>query len=287
MSNDTLADRASSQVVKLLNIGESKSGKTGALASLAKAGYRLWILDYDNGLDILANVLRADTDSLKRVSYKTLRDEIVSRNGVLSVKPPPTAFKAAARALESWKADTFTADDIIVVDTLTTFSEAAFRQALFQVNRLNQRPQQTDWGIMADAVMLFIDNLTGPELRCNVIVNTHIRFFTGDDDTQTQARGMPNAMGQQIPRTVSRFFNTVVLTRSVGNGPATRRRITTQPQGVIEVATSNPTGVKPEYPIESGMADLFADILGHKGPSKTPTPAPVVLEPLKEEENVA
>jgi hypothetical protein len=117
---------------------------------------------------------------------------------------------------------------------------------------------------MADSVLLFIEMLTAPELKCHVIVNTHIKYFTGDEETQTAALGLPDAKGQEIAKNASRFFNTVVLTRSVGAGPGTRRIISTKPQGVIEVATSNPTGVEDTYPVDNeGMARLFRDILGH------------------------
>lgn len=118
---------------------------------------------------------------------------------------------------------------------------------------------------MADSVKLFIEMLTDDSLKCHLIVNTHIRFLASDAD-ETIQRGLPNAKGQEITRTVSTYFNTVVLTRSVGQGQGTKRQISTQPQGVVEVATSNPKAVKPSYPIETGLADLFKDILG-----KTPT----------------
>ena len=39
-----LADHSSVSIVRLLNLGESGAGKTGALASLAIAGYSLHIL---------------------------------------------------------------------------------------------------------------------------------------------------------------------------------------------------------------------------------------------------
>jgi hypothetical protein len=264
----SLAEHHSTSIVKLLNIGESKTGKTGALASLAKAGYNLHILDYDNGLDILANVLRPDPAALARVSYATLRDTITTVNGLPRLKSPVTAYKRAGQTLQEWNATSFGPNDIIVLDTLTTFSEAAFSEGLMMAGRLNQRPQLQDYGWMADSVMLFLEMVTGPEFACHLIVNTHIRYFAGDEEDQTKARGLPNAKGQEVPRTVSRFFNTVVLTRSMGSGPATKRLISTQPQGVIEVATSSPTTVKPSYTVEEGLAPLFADILGH-GPTPT------------------
>lgn len=273
----TLDAHPSTSVVRLLNIGESKSGKTGALASLVVAGYRLWVLDFDNGLDIVKNALAAHYGDDKaglsaayaRVQYETLRDASVMRAGVPVVKSPPTAYKAIGTTLEKWGADKFTPDDVLVIDSLTTLSDAAFNQALMLAARLNQRPQLQDYGWLADSVKLLIQTITDDEsMNCSVVVNSHIRYFGGDDEMQTQSRGLPNAKGQEIPRIVSRYFNTVVLTRTVGTGPAAKRVISTKPQGVVEVATSNPFGVKDTYEVTKGLAPLFADILGH-GPGGT------------------
>lgn len=265
-----LSDHHSSQVIKLLNIGESGSGKTGALASLALAGYRLWVLDYDNGLDIIQNVLKGNPAALDRVTYETLRDTVVSVNGVPRVKSPVHAYKDAGKTLNDWSASAFTPQDILVLDTLTTFSDAAFNEALVLGGRLNQRAQLQDYGWMADSVKLFLEMVTSPNLNCHLIVNTHVRYLNGEGDTEIM-RGLPNAKGQEISRTVSRYFNTVALTRTQGTGPAAKRLISTKPQGVVEVKTSAPNSVKDTYPIESGLADLFEDILGH-GPSPQPAP---------------
>lgn len=281
----SLADHPSSSVVKLLNIGESGTGKTGALASLAKAGYKLWVLDYDNGLDIVQTALRGDDAALRRVTYETLRDTVTAVNGLPKLRPPIHAYKDAGKTLAAWGAEAFTPQDILVLDTLTTFSEAAFNEALQLAGRLNQRPQLQDYGWMSDSVKLFIEMITDPSLNCHVIVNTHIRFFAGNDEDQTQARGLPNAKGQEISRVVSRYFNTIALTRTQGSGPAAKRLITTVPQGVVEVKTSAPTSVKPSYPIETGLASLFEDILGH-GPQASSPPAkgltPTASTPTKE-----
>lgn len=267
----TLMDAESSSVIKMLNIGESGSGKTGSLASLAKAGYNLWILDYDAGLmskNALGDALKDDPLARARVTFESPRDTIIPVNGLPKLKPPIHAYKDAGKILTEWKATDFTPKDILILDTLTSFSEAAFTEALMTGGRLNQRPQLQDYGWCADSVKLFIEMLTSPDLNCHVIVNTHVKWFASDEESQTQAKGLPNAKGQEISRIVSRYFNTVILSRSFGSGPATRRQISTQPQGVVEVKTSAPSSVKAAYPIDTGLADLFKDILGH-GPSPT------------------
>ena len=49
----SLARHQSNSLTKLLLVGDAKSGKTGSLVSLVKAGYKLRILDFDNLLDVL------------------------------------------------------------------------------------------------------------------------------------------------------------------------------------------------------------------------------------------
>lgn len=276
----TLADHPSSSIIKMLNIGESKSGKSGSLASLAEVGYNLWILDYDNGLDIIRAALRNNPTALSHINYVTLRDEIVSVKGLPRLKPPIHAYKDAGKALEQWNANDFTPNDVLVLDTLTTFSEAAFNEALMLVGRLNARPQLQDFGWLADSVKLFIEMITSPALNCHVIVNTHVRYLAvGEEalllahDKETKLSsviGQPNAKGQEVSRIVARYFNTVVHTRTEGAGIGTRRVISTQPEGAVSVATSSPFTVKRIYPVEKGMAPLFEDILGH-GPQAIKT----------------
>lgn len=277
----TLDQHPSSSVVRLLNIGESGTGKTGALASLAKAGYRLWILDYDNGLDVLVNLLRNDPASLKRITYKFLRDPIVMTNGVPKLRPPMSAWKDAGKTLNEWGAESWGPEDVLVIDTLTTASQAAFNEALALAGRLNQRPQQNDYGWMADSVLLFIGGVTDADnCNYNVIVNTHVRYLSGDEEAQTFMQGLPNAKGQQIPKDIGKFFNSIVHTKIKGSGPAAKRVISTKPAGVVQVKTSAPTTAKDEYPIESGLADLFKDILGHgpEAPPRTSSPAATAPE---------
>ncbi len=270
--------------LRILSVGENGTGKTGALISLARAGYNLYIEDFDNGSEIIENLLADEPTILARFHITKLRDTIAPVNGVPKIKPPLTAYKGAGKALVDWNADAFTSSDILVIDTLTKMSEAAFNEALLLGGRLNQRPQLQDYGWMADSIKLYIDMITADEFGAHVIVNTHIQYLGGDEETQTSSRGLPNAKGKEISKTVATNFNTVLHFRTKGSGPASKRIISTQPQGVVEVKTSAPGKVKPEYSIETGMAELFADILGH-GPASAPPAkglAPAALDQPKE-----
>src|SRR3990167_5326691 len=87
-----LANHPSALKTNLLFLGDSGMGKTGALASLAIAGYNLRIMDYDNGVDILANILKPGIQpymltpeqsltAISRVDYITLTDKFKTLGG--------------------------------------------------------------------------------------------------------------------------------------------------------------------------------------------------------------
>ena len=87
----SLANHQSNQFTKLLLIGDAKSGKTGSLVSLVKAGYKLRILDFDNLLDILKfKVMEECPDKLDNVS---------SSRSATPIKPEPLG----AKSMESQK----------------------------------------------------------------------------------------------------------------------------------------------------------------------------------------
>ena len=67
----SIRNHTSTDVTKLLLVGDSGSGKTATLATLANAGYNLRILDFDDGLAILPEFLL--DSAVDRVSFVTLR----------------------------------------------------------------------------------------------------------------------------------------------------------------------------------------------------------------------
>jgi hypothetical protein len=95
-----LKDHQSSQFTKLLLIGDSGSGKTGALTSLVGAGYKLRIWDFDNGLDpLVQHVRRTAVDKLGNIEYHTLRDRKKSSPIGPVIDGPPKAFITSLTAV--------------------------------------------------------------------------------------------------------------------------------------------------------------------------------------------
>src|SRR5215813_3439304 len=129
----SLAEHQSTDFTKLVFIGDSKSGKTGALASLVLAGYKLRILDYDNGLDVLAQIVKRDKpELLKNVEFVTLQDKLVSTPVGLTVDGTATAFVNGLKLLDHWKwGETdlgppakWGKECILVIDSLTFMATA-------------------------------------------------------------------------------------------------------------------------------------------------------------------
>src|ERR1700757_5239481 len=65
----TIDNHPVTESTKLIVLGHSGSGKTGALASLAAVGYKLYILDLESGSDILPTLVR---DKYKNIDPKNI-----------------------------------------------------------------------------------------------------------------------------------------------------------------------------------------------------------------------
>lgn len=263
------ADLSESRI-KLLLIGDHGSGKTGALASLARAGYNLRILDFDNGLNILRNVLRGDP-AISRITFATLTDKLKQSPLGLVPAGTPRAFMTALKLLTNWKTEdedlgpleTWTSQDIIVIDSLTFLSKAAFLYV--DVTKGYKDPRQT-YGESQKLVEGVLGLLHSGEISCHVIVISHITYIEADG---APLRGYPQTIGRALSPSVGAYFNSCLMCASRGTGKSTKRLIYTQPQGLVELKTEFPPDQLPtEFPLETGLADYFAIVLGKKPAAK-------------------
>ncbi len=269
-----LGDHQSKTTTKMLLVGDSGSGKTGALASLAAAGYNLRILDLDNGLDVLNNLLtdknsqyfKQDPKCAERVDFLTVTDKMKNINGRL-VPATATAWTRAVKLLVDWQdgdiklgpITTWGTNDILVIDSLTMLSTAALNMVLSMNGRLGQRPHQSDWGDGQQMIESMLQMLYDEGVQCNVIVCCHLTFL-GEDGGPL--RGYPNTLGKALPPKVGRYFNTALMARTTGQGASQHRKILTNTSGIIELKNTAPMRVLPEYPLESGLAEYFRAVRG-------------------------
>lgn len=276
----SLANHTSTHITKLLFIGDSGAGKTGALASLAGAGYNLRILDIDAGLDVLSNLLRDSKsaygqEALGRVDFETITDPMKSVGGKL-LPAKATVWQRTVKLLDNWKTEsadfgpisTWGARDVLVIDSLTMLSTAAMNFVLSMNARLGQQPQQGDWYQGQQLIEGLLQMLYDDGIKCNVVMTSHITYLGEENGPQ---KGYPSSLGSKLPPKIGRYFNTILMAKTTGQGAAQKRKILTNTSGVVELKNTAPMRVKAEYPLETGLADYFRDVQAQQ-PLASPLP---------------
>lgn len=269
----------SNDPLKIIFLGDSGVGKTGALAALVTLGYELFILDFDNGTDILSFLIK-DPEQRKRVHIETLTDAgRMMGSGVNAkiAKMNPQAFSRALGLLSKWvdsetKVDygpvaTWGTDRILVVDSLSFFGSAALDFILARNGRAMEQPWQSDWGEAMRMLEQALQILYSSEVKCNVIMNTHIEYVTVEGMT----KGLPMGLGQKLPPKIGRYFNFMIMAKSRGTGDNTKRLILTKPEANIELKCPI-LELKRELPLETGLAEIFTKWNGGNLPAISQVP---------------
>lgn len=264
---------------KLLILGDSGAGKTGALFALLEAGYNLRILDFDKGADVLKNLIK---QSSKPQLMNQVDVEVVT-DGTRLVKgrmiPGATAWTKALKTLEDWPGlgniGSWGSKDILVLDSLTFAGRAAVRFVLNLNGRITDLPQFQDYLTAQTMVDQLLATLYSDDVKCNVIVISHVKEIA-KTRTEVDSKGRQiqveeegtrkgyaeTGTGRALSPTVGRYFNSVLLVDIEGSGPATRRVIRTVPHTNIGLKNSAPGLVRPSYPLATGLADYFKAVRG-------------------------
>jgi len=257
-----LAQHHSNEYTKCIIIGDSGTGKTGCLTSLIRAGFKLGILDMDNGLETLKTyVAKESPELLSNVEYRTLRDTYKASADGPKISGSPKAFVDALRMLDHWRYDDvdlghpweWGPDHILVVDSLTFLSDAAFSWAepLTPKSDRGTSDKRATYAIAQDAVEKVLDLLTGAKYETNVIVTSHVKYVDNPDGTR---KGYPTSVGSALSPVIPRYFNTVLLCEVDNAG---RRTIRTATTPMITLKNPKPFELGPKYDLSTGLADIF------------------------------
>lgn len=266
-----LSHHQSNEFTKLLLMGDSGSGKTGAIAPLVCAGYKPRILDYDNGLETLKTfILHTCPKAIDNVEYRTLRDKRKASALGPVLSGPARAFTDGLKMLDRWKYTDgvevdlgvpaeWGADSILVLDSLTFMSDAAMEWADLMVpsGRSGEKDRRAVYGVAQDAVEKVLALLTSESFRTNVIVISHIRYIENPDGSR---KGYPTAVGQALSPVIPRYFNSVALCTTNQGG---KRTIQTATTAMIDLKNPKPFEMAKSFPIESGLADFFGTLRTH------------------------
>jgi hypothetical protein len=243
---------------KLLLVGDSGTGKTGALASLAKGGSKLRILDFDNKVagGILPILVKRDCpDQLKNIEFEPLRDKLKASPLGPVIDGAPVAFTRALTLLDKWPDGTIPAKwgdgYVLVIDSLTFLSDAAFAWAR-GLNPGAKDPRQ--WFYSAQqAVENTIALLTSAAFDTDVVIIAHISYQNRQDG---MIKGYPASVGQALGPTIPAYFEHMAMTHLVGG----KRMVQIAPTALIDLKTPASFKLPPMVPIENGLADFFKTV---------------------------
>ena len=272
---------------RVLLVGYPGGGKTGAIASLLNAGYLVRFIDMEGNIAPLLEF--ADKDKLKNLDILQFRDKL--RLGVEAIEPVgiPAAFKGVLETLQGeWKSeddkgnpislgrpDSWGPDTVLVLDSLTAFSAAAMARAMKLSNKTRKSMTSAVWGYamqdMSDALQI----MTHPDKRYHLVVLGHLQMIgpedylkQGDKDTVAevkledishdliQTRLYPRSVTKSHSQAVHKDFSTMILAEQrdkLGKKSRVLRTTVNQPLDLKIPART----VLPEYPLETGLADIF------------------------------
>jgi hypothetical protein len=211
-----LLDTRQVEAKKLMLAAPSGAGKSGALASLVCLGYKLRLIDTDNGFRPLRSLLTdyhypyrkfCETHGIEletAVSAVPVTLEMIQRpmkvgNKTVTLLVPKNelAWDRATGLLNDWRdgdlrygnIDSWGEDCVLVQDTFSTLAKMAY----YNVQAINGRlgamdsgyDYQRDIGGAQSILQRMLELLYSTTVRCNVIINTHVTWVD-----QRQGRAM-------------------------------------------------------------------------------------------------
>lgn len=271
-----LSNYRSHELVKLLCLGDAKSGKTGSLVSLVDAGYKLRILNFDDLLDILVNKINElCPNNISNVDVATFRDPTKAGPAGVKINGRPKAWINAIKMLDLWKDDDvdlgvpaeWGPDCILVVDSLSRLCDAAydFHEAIIPPGKSGDFDGRAVYGNAQDDVERLIGMLTSKSFGTNVIIICHGTYMDLPDGT---TKIFPQGVGKKLsPKIPTYFPNYVRYVNRNGN-----RTISLKSDPLIDLSTTKP--MPESFPIETGLATIFETLTG--GPVSKPVPKPTL-----------
>jgi hypothetical protein len=255
---------------KTLLVGDSGTGKTGALLSLIQAGYNIRMLDFDNGADTLVQLIKHYCpERLHQFDYITIRDKFKADtiHGI-KLDGSAKAYKDGIKYLNKWDDDSIPSewgnDTIFVLDTLSSFGRAAFlwAQSLSPLSAAGKKADGRQWyGTAQDSIKMVLDLLTSNGFKCHVIVSSHVQLI---EITEGVFKGQVSAIGKALGSDIPKVFNNMVQADSIGTGDAVKRTLLTKSTGLMENKTVIPWALDKKLPLETGLATIFEKVTGRK-----------------------
>lgn len=248
----TLTNHPAPSRVKAMIVGDPGSGKTLSLSHLVKAGFKLGIIDFDNGLDTLArNLTKKEAENVSYIS--------VPWNKLGS-------FAACKKAISDWDdnesklgpVNKWGTERILVIDSFTYCCIAALRHALVMNGKTPDATSfdQVIWGVGIKEIEALLMDLMSDSYGCHIVLTSHFRAL---DDATGATRLYPSAVTKNQSLIINRFFNDVWRIDVKTDG---KRVFRTQSDFRMTLRCSNFTAVKAEEDFDLGL--LIKKVLSPK-----------------------
>lgn len=236
--------------IKVLIIGDSGTGKTGSIATLANEGYNVRIIDLENNLNVLNSYLT--DEGKKRINYVSFDPE--NSKTVEGINAMIRHWKIGSEDLG--KLTEWTNNDVLVIDSTTRLGDACLA-ATGATNKDNRTHYMTAADLFDEVTHYALANL-----KCNVVMLSHVTFVEVPHakipDTMTR-RAYPATVGAKHPTRFGRGFTDIYAIKVSSTGDKVTRTFRTDADSLMGLKSSNPSKLKVEE--EFNLGKIFKKLL--------------------------
>lgn len=247
-------DIPSSNTNKMLLIGDSGAGKTGATLELANAGYTVRIADFDCKSAMIAR----NSGIVKPENLKNL--DIIPFRGPKG--KAREGYRMYKKALDSWEdkgaLEDWDEDVVFVIDSMTFMNDSIMAGVKYMnpISKSGAQQHGVVWyGAGQDILRDELSRLTSPDVKCHVLILSHKDYLDNQiddgDKVKVRTKVYPKGIGKKLSPHIGAYFNTMLEVRS--------RQIYTQPSSIIDtkIPILKINGLKDKYPVAGGLPEIF------------------------------
>lgn len=288
-------NKMSNPPVRILLSGFPGTGKTGSLAVLANAGWKLRVLDFDGNWEILKHHVKPDADC-DLISFE---DPIRMGARTMGADGVPTAFLDADRILDRWRykngdewidfgaSKNWGEDTIICLDGLTGLTQACWYRALSLTNTAaGAGDMRRVYDFAANEELAFIRRLCAASSRHHFICLSHLKMIgppeigRNDEETVKEAKRFqgeaiptrlyPTAVGTKLAQAIAGEFPTHIRAITDDVNGKVRRSLAYLPDVTVDLkipASQEAIAALGKLEAASGMLRILA-ALGHNPPAR-------------------
>lgn len=209
---------------RILICGEPAAGKTGAIAQLANAGYRIMLHDFDQNARVISSYLKpgaADVYTSTYTAAKLTGTGLFGQKGGANeaTKQAMTELRRFTKMLEHWKvpdgedlgpSSSWTSKDVVVIDSGTFLGELLLLAA--QEDPETKRDGRSLYNVAGNYYGAILDYLCGNKMGATVVVLTHIMQIGEKDDQGNiigKARDVPVGVGTKFSKKMQTYFSDI------------------------------------------------------------------------------